>query len=105
VSGNTHSRTDREDSTFSLEPHRVPANRKAGSSRRNISGLFRFRFTESRLDLIHFYAGRRIARLIQILLFGTVTHHSGVDYLGLLFWDFRDWLVGHAKPPCEKSKE
>jgi hypothetical protein len=82
----------------------LPANPKAGSSRRDISGLIRFRFTESRLDLMRFYAGRGIAGLTQILFFGSVTHHCGVGYLDLLFWDFRDWLVGHDKSPCAKAK-
>jgi len=81
-----------------------PAKADPESSRRDASGFFRFRFAESRLDLVRFYAGRRIAGLIQVLFFGSITHHSGMIYLGLLFWDFRDWLVGHAKPPCAKQR-
>jgi hypothetical protein len=98
-----NSRIDREGSAFGLEPHRLAANRKAGSSRRDISGFFWFRFTESRLDLLRFYAGRRIAGLIQIPFFGSVTHHSGVGYLGRFVRRLGVWLICHANLPAQNA--
>jgi hypothetical protein len=98
-----NSRIDREGSAFGLEPHRLAANRKAGSSRRDISGFFWFRFTESRLDLLRFYAGKRIAGLIQIPFFGSVTHHSGVGYLGRFVRRLGVWLICHANLPAQNA--
>ena len=69
----------REGSAFRLEPHRLPTNRKAGLSRRDISGLFRLRFTESCLDLIRFYAGRGIAGLNSALRFRHPSFRGGLS--------------------------
>ena len=80
-----------------------PAKADPESSRRDASGFFRFRFAESRLDLVRFYAGRGIAGLIQILFFGSVTHHSGVGYLGRFVRRLDDWLTCQENLPANAT--
>src|ERR1700680_438055 len=64
------------------------------------SGLFAGLLSEGGINLVLLDARRRIAALTEILLFGAVTHHSGVSNARLLLAVLRCGFVRHMNAPC-----